>query len=67
MAIRIERPDDSRHMNMILYGRSSMGKTYLCGTAADYPGRQAHRWAHSAASAPIQGSVGHGRARGALF
>lgn len=39
MAIKIERPDDSKHANMILYGRSAVGKTYLCGTAADYPGR----------------------------
>jgi hypothetical protein len=34
---RIERPDQSEHLNMILYGDSGVGKTYLLGTSNDCP------------------------------
>jgi len=33
--VDIERPEDSSHINMIIYGESGSGKTYLGGTAQD--------------------------------
>lgn len=35
ITLRIERPEASEHINMILYGDSGVGKTFLAGTAAD--------------------------------
>ena len=34
----IEQPEDTEHLNMIIYGDMGVGKTYLCGTAMDFEG-----------------------------
>ena len=33
----VERPENSEHLNMIIYGDTGAGKTHLCGTALDFP------------------------------
>lgn len=33
---KVELPENSEHLNMIIYGDTGAGKTYLCGTAIDF-------------------------------
>lgn len=34
----VELPENSEHLNMIIYGDTGTGKTYLCGSALDFEG-----------------------------
>lgn len=36
LPFKIELPEDSQHINMIIYGDTGAGKTHLCGTAMDF-------------------------------
>jgi hypothetical protein len=37
MPFKVEKPEDTEHLNVIIYGDTGSGKTYLCGTAAECP------------------------------
>lgn len=34
----VERPEETEHLNMIIYGDTGVGKTHLAGTAVDFAG-----------------------------
>ena len=34
---RVTTPDQIAYLNLLVYGRSGVGKTFLCGTAQDHP------------------------------
>lgn len=38
LPFNVELPENSEHLNMIIYGDTGTGKTYLCGTAMDFAG-----------------------------
>lgn len=37
LPFRVELPENSEHLNMIIYGDTGTGKTHLAGTAIDFP------------------------------